>query len=71
MNIFISLVFCVLVIGSSGFHVYMSIKKKDTKVLYIQLGILAIVIIGGVFSIQLVPDPSIAKILGVVIPRIN
>lgn len=71
MNIFISLIFALLVMASSGRHVYMAIKGKETKMLCIQMGILGLVIAGGIFFIDRVPDPSIAKILGVVIPRVN
>lgn len=71
MNIFISLIFALLVMASSGSHVYMAIKRKETKMLCIQIGILGLVLAGGLFSIYRVPDPSIAKILGVVIPRVN
>jgi hypothetical protein len=71
MNIFSSLIFFVLVLGSSGINIYMAIKSKEKRVLNIQIGLLGLVIAGGIFSIYRVPDPSIAKILCVVIPRVN
>lgn len=71
MEILISLIFTLLVLASSGSHVYMAIKGKETKMLCIQIGILGLVLMGGISSIYCVPDPSIAKILGVVIPRVN
>lgn len=71
MKIFISLIFALLVLASSGSHVYLAVKGKETKMLCIQIGILGLVIAGGIFSIYRVSDPSIAKILGVVIPRVH
>ncbi|MBC8015314.1 MAG: hypothetical protein H7X79_06165 [Sporomusaceae bacterium] len=71
MEIFISLIFILLVLASSGSHVYMAMKGKKTKMLFIQIGILGLVIAGGIFSIYRVPDPSIATILGAVIPRVH
>ncbi|GMA98168.1 hypothetical protein [Pelosinus sp. IPA-1] len=71
MKIFISLLLTLLVLASSGSYVYVAIKGKETKMLCIQIGLLGLVIAGGIFSIYRVPDPSIAKILGIVIPRVN
>ena len=71
MKIFISLILFLLVLASSGSHIYMAIKGKETKMICIQIGILGLVIAGGFFSIYRVSDPSIAKILGIVIPRVN
>jgi hypothetical protein len=71
MDILSSLIFFVLVLASAGSHVYVAIKEKDSKILYIQIGIWGLVIAGGFFSIYHGADPSIAKILGVVIPQVN
>jgi hypothetical protein len=71
MDILSSLIFFVLVVASSGSHVYLAIKGKERKMFCIQIGILGLVIAGGIISIYRAPDPSIAKILGVVIPRVH
>ena len=71
MKIFVGLIFALLVLASSGSHIYMAIKRNETKMLCIQIGIVGLVIAGGFFFIYHVPDPSIAKILGIVIPRVN
>lgn len=71
MKNFIGLIFALFVLASSGSHIYMAIKGKETKMLCIQIGIVGLVIAGGFFFIYRVPDPSIAKILGIVIPRVN
>lgn len=71
MRIFISLILVVLVLASSGINIYMAIKKNETKMLFVQIGILGLVIAGGIFSIYFIPEPSIARMLGVAIPRLN
>ncbi|MBP2627052.1 MAG: hypothetical protein H6Q68_1763 [Firmicutes bacterium] len=71
MDFFASVIFFLLVLGSSGIEILMGMKRKEKKILCIETGILGLVIVGGIFSIYHVPNPSIAKILGAVIPRIN
>lgn len=71
MNVFSSLIFAFLSLASSARHIYMAIKRKEAKILCMQIGILGLAIAGGILSIYHVPEPSIAKMLGAVIPRVN
>lgn len=69
MNILISVLFIILVLGTSGLHMYFIWKKKEYKTLFAQLGIIGLAIVGGVLTIYNSPDLfSISKLLNLLSP---
>jgi hypothetical protein len=69
MNILLSLLFILVVIGTSGLHVYFIWKKKEYKTLFAQLGLIGLAILGGVLTIYNTPDLfSISKLLNLLSP---
>ncbi|MDR4949805.1 hypothetical protein [Neobacillus cucumis] len=69
MNILISVLFIILVLGTSGLHMYFIWKKKEYKTLFAQLGILGLAIVGGVLTIYNFPNLfSISKLLNLLSP---
>ncbi|MGJ7919454.1 hypothetical protein [Neobacillus sp. LXY-4] len=63
MDILFSLFFIGLVLLSSGIHAYFVWKKEDYKTLKVQVGIISLAILGGIFLIFNYNDASIASLL--------
>jgi hypothetical protein len=68
MDILISILFIVLIFGSSGAHLYFVLKNKDKKTFLAQLTILLIAALGGVLAIYNLTDPSLSKMLNNISP---
>jgi membrane protein CcdC involved in cytochrome C biogenesis len=68
MKTLIFLLFLLLIGITSSFQLYSSWKKKDKKVMFIQISILSLaIVLGGVliYEIQL---PSISKMFNIISP---
>jgi hypothetical protein len=68
MNILLSLLFIVLIVLTTGTHIYFVWKRKYYKMLFVQFGIISLTIILGVLAIYDLTDPSISKLLNMLSP---
>lgn len=68
MNILMSLLLIILVVATTGFHAYFVWKRKDHKTLFVQMGIVCLTIIAGIFIIYDLTDPSISKLFNMLSP---
>lgn len=68
MNILLSLLLIVLIALTAGTHIYFVWKRKNYKMLVVQLGIVGLTIILGILNIYDISDPSIAKLLNMLSP---
>lgn len=68
MKILLSLLLILLILATSGLHIYFVWKRKDYKTLFIQLGIIGLTIIFGIITIYDVDLYSISKILNLMNP---
>ncbi|MEH6904464.1 hypothetical protein [Neobacillus drentensis] len=68
MKTILFLLFILLVGITTGYHLYSSWKKKDKKVMFIQMGILGLaIVLGGVliYELQL---PTLSKLFNMISP---
>ncbi|WP_243299160.1 hypothetical protein [Bacillus litorisediminis] len=63
MKLLLILLFVLLIGATSGVHLYYVWKKKDIKTLIVQASIIGVAIIGGIFVICDLNDPSISNLL--------
>lgn len=68
MKILMSLVLIVLVLLTSGIHVYFVWKKGDRRMLYTQLSLLGLTIIAGILGVWGVTEPSISTLINGISP---
>lgn len=68
MKILLSLLLILLILATSGLHIYYVWKRKDYKTLVIQLGIIGLTIIFGIFTIYTDDLYSISKLLNMMNP---
>ena len=68
MKIFLCLLLIVLVILSSGIHLYFVWKGKDYRTLVTQMGVLGVAIILGILVIYHLTEPSISTLLNTLSP---
>jgi hypothetical protein len=62
------LLFLLLIGITSSFQLYSSWKKKDKKVMFIQISILSLVIVLGGVLIYEIQLPSISKMFNIISP---
>jgi hypothetical protein len=63
-----SLVLIVLILLTSGVHVYFVWQKGDRRTLYTQLSLLGLSIIAGILGVWGVTEPSISKLINGISP---
>ena len=68
MNIIMSLVLIILILLTSGIHLYFVWKKRDLRTLYTQIGILGLTVILGILSIWGFTEPSISTLFDTISP---
>jgi branched-subunit amino acid transport protein AzlD len=68
MNILLSLLLIVLIVLTTGTHIYFVWKRNHYKMLFAQLGIISLTIILGLLVIYDLSDPSISKLLNMLSP---
>ncbi|WP_164670171.1 hypothetical protein [Virgibacillus doumboii] len=68
MNILLSLLLIVLIVLTTGTHIYFVWKGKNHKMLFVQLAIIGLTIILCVMTIYDIRDPSISKFLNALSP---
>jgi hypothetical protein len=68
MKTLIFLLFLLLIGITSSFQLYSSWKKKDKKVMFIQISILSLVIVLGGVLIYEIQLPSISKMFNIISP---
>lgn len=68
MKTLLFLLFLVLVCITTGYQLYSSWKKKDKKVLSIQLSILGLAIVVGGLLVYEVNLPTISKLFNTISP---
>jgi hypothetical protein len=68
MKILMSLVLIVLILLTSGIHVYFVWKKGDRRTLYTQLSLLGLTIIAGILGVWGVTEPSISTLINGISP---
>lgn len=68
MKIIMSLVLIVLILLTSGVHVYFIWKKGDRRTLYTQLSLLGLTIIAGILGVWGVTEPSISTLINGISP---
>lgn len=68
MNILSSLLLILLVVLSTGTHIYFVWKGKHYKMLFVQVGIVSIAVILGIVAIYGFPEPSISKLFNMLSP---
>jgi len=68
MNILLSLLLVLLILLTTGTHIYFVWKKKDYKTLMIQIGILGFALLAGLVIITDISSLSISKILNTLSP---
>jgi flagellar biosynthesis/type III secretory pathway M-ring protein FliF/YscJ len=68
MKIILSLLLIGLMIISIAPQSYQILKKREKKTLFVQVGIIGLAIIAGIFLIYDIRDPSIASLLNKLSP---
>jgi hypothetical protein len=63
-----SIVLIVLILLTSGVHVYFVWKKGDRRTLYTQLSLLGLAIIAGILGVWGVTEPSISTLINGISP---
>ena len=63
MTILLSILLIVLIVLTTGYHAYFVWKRKDYKMLLVQLGIVGLAIIAVILVVYNLRDPSISKLL--------
>jgi hypothetical protein len=68
MNILLGLLLIVLIVLTTGYHVYFAWKGKHYKILFVQMGIASVAVIVGISVIYDFSDPSISKLFNMLSP---
>ncbi|HJV18119.1 MAG TPA: hypothetical protein VJ546_12235 [Bacillales bacterium] len=68
MEIVVSILLIGLMFITTLPYTFQVLKKKEFKVLFVQLGILGLAIIGGILLIFEIRDPSISSMLNQLSP---
>lgn len=68
MNLLLSLLIILLIVLTSGTHLYFVWKGKHNKILYVQISIIILAILLGVWTIYHITTPSIATLFNEISP---
>ncbi|MDQ1000216.1 multisubunit Na+/H+ antiporter MnhC subunit [Neobacillus niacini] len=68
MKILLSILFILLILVTTGTHLYFVWKRKEFKTLFVQLGIIGGAVILGIITIYELDPPSFSKLLNTLSP---